>query len=501
MPYDYETFFDQSLDMLCIAGTDGYLKRVNRAFTRTLGWTAEQLLAQPLIEFIHPEDVDRTLLELERLSTGIPTTSFDNRYRCADGSYRNLHWTAYPDPDAGVVYGSARDITSRLRDRDRFRLAINASPSALVMVDRAGEIVLINEASEKLFGYERDQLLGQPIEVLVPERLRGQHRQDREAFARSPRTRAMGPDRTLKAVKCDGSEFPVEVGLRHFESNGDSYVLAAVSDLSERSRAAGKLAAAAKELERSNRELEQFAYVASHDLQEPLRMVAGYTQLLAKRYADHLDEEGQEFIGFAVEGVTRMQQLIQDLLSLSRVQSQGHSFESVSTGGALDWAVANLEHLIVESNAEITQGELPTVSGDSTQISQLFQNLISNSIKFRSERSPRVHIEARVEGINWLFSVRDNGIGIDPAHRREVFQVFHRLHAHEQYDGTGIGLSICQKIIERHGGTIWCEAAVGGGTTFLFTLPAAVAAKQPSSDSAASLAGSARTEALAIAEP
>lgn len=292
----------------------------------------------------------------------------------------------------------------------------------------------------------------------------------------------MGENRTLRARRRDGSELPIEVGLRPFETDEGSYVLAALVDLSERSRAAEELAATAKELERSNRELEQFAYVASHDLQEPLRMVAGYTQLLARRYGEQLDEEAGEFIDYAVEGVTRMQQLIKDLLSLSRVQSSGHTFEPVSSGNSVDWAVGNLEHLIAESGAEVTRGELPTVSGDGTQIGQLFQNLISNSIKFRGESPPRVHIDARLDGINWIFSVRDNGIGIAPGHRQEIFQIFHRLHAHEEYPGTGIGLSICRKIIERHGGTIWCESAPGGGTTFLFTLPTVTPPRQSPDD-------------------
>jgi light-regulated signal transduction histidine kinase (bacteriophytochrome) len=227
----------------------------------------------------------------------------------------------------------------------------------------------------------------------------------------------------------------------------------------------------AEELARSNEELQQFAYVASHDLQEPLRMVASYTQLLARRYRDRLDEDGLEFIGFAVDGATRMQGLIQDLLAYSRVGTRGDEFGPVSLEAALERGLANVKVGLEESQAVVTHDPLPTVHGDLGQLTQLFQNLVGNAVKFRGDEDPRVHISAQRHGPEWLISVADNGIGIEPEYAERIFIIFQRLHGKTEYPGSGIGLSICKKIITRHGGKIWVDGRPGAGSTFCFTLP------------------------------
>lgn len=226
------------------------------------------------------------------------------------------------------------------------------------------------------------------------------------------------------------------------------------------------------ELGRSNSDLQQFAYVASHDLQEPLRMVASYTQLLAKRYKGKLDADADEFIAYAVDGANRMQRLIQDLLAYSRVNTQGQVFEPTSVEAVVGYALDNLRGAIEESGAVVTHDPLPTVMADDRQLLQLFQNLLSNALKFRGEQPPRVHVAAERRGTEWVFSVRDNGIGIDPQYAERIFVVFQRLHNVAEYSGTGIGLAICKKIVERHGGRIWIESQLGKGATFYFTLPA-----------------------------
>jgi len=229
------------------------------------------------------------------------------------------------------------------------------------------------------------------------------------------------------------------------------------------------------ELARSNTELQQFAYVASHDLQEPLRMVSNFTRLLADRYDAKLDNDAREFIAYAVEGATRMQTLVQDLLTLSRVGTRDKDLELVRLDVAVDRAVANLELAIRENGALVSHDELPEVVADSSQMMQLFQNLIGNGIKFKGAEPPRVCISAgrNGNGKEWTFSVRDNGIGFEPHYAERIFAVFQRLHSRDEYQGNGIGLAICRKIVERHQGRIWAESKPGSGSTFYFTMPAA----------------------------
>jgi light-regulated signal transduction histidine kinase (bacteriophytochrome) len=225
------------------------------------------------------------------------------------------------------------------------------------------------------------------------------------------------------------------------------------------------------ELQRSNAELEQFAYVASHDLQEPLRKVVGYTQLLGKRYRGQLDANADEFIGYAVDAASRMQLLIQDLLTYSRVGRLQKDLAPVDCETVLTQILRTLQPLIEESNALVTHDPLPTLTADAGQFAQLFQNLIANAIKFHAEQAPQVHVTARRDDHEWVFSVRDNGIGIEPQYAERIFRMFQRLHSREAYPGTGIGLAICQKIVQRHGGHIWVKSQPGQGATFAFTIP------------------------------
>jgi signal transduction histidine kinase len=242
-------------------------------------------------------------------------------------------------------------------------------------------------------------------------------------------------------------------------------------EVAERQRAEKRLAEKAVELERSNAELEQFAYVASHDLQEPLRMVSIYTQLLAKRYGPKLDGSALEFIDFAVDGVKRMRLLIRDLLEYSRVGTRGKFLAMTDCNAVLDLTLNNLEAVIEESHARITRDPLPGIMADDVQLGQLFQNLIINAIKYHDSEPPEIHVGCKQEESRWLFWVRDNGIGIDPQYAERIFIIFQRLHGKGEYAGTGIGLAICKKIVERHGGKIWVESELGKGATFYFTLP------------------------------
>jgi PAS domain S-box-containing protein len=362
---------------------------------------------------------------------------------------------------------------------------LEAVSEARVIVDWTGRIVFVNRPAETWFGYRREELIGQKVEVLVPERHRDAHAADRAAFISQRRARPMGAGLELYARRKDETEFPVEITLWPLERAGGLFILTAIRDITERKKLQEELASERRqlvgarqelektvaELKRSNAELEQFAYVASHDLQEPLRMVASYTQLLAKRYKGKLDVDADEFIGYAVDGANRMQSLINDLLAYSRVTTQGHGFERVDCNAVLKDVLSDLRLAVEESGAVVTHDVQLTVMADRGQLGQVFQNLIGNAIKFRGAEPPWIHISVERKDAEWRFAVRDNGIGIDPQYADRIFVVFQRLHSREEYPGTGIGLAICKKIIERHGGRIWVESQLGKGTTFYFTLP------------------------------
>jgi len=267
-------------------------------------------------------------------------------------------------------------------------------------------------------------------------------------------------------------------------------LVGAAQDITDIRRAERELAARARDLERSNADLEQFAYVASHDLQEPLRMVASYVQLLSRRYKGKLDKDADEFIAFAVDGAERMQRLIRDLLTYSRVTRMGRSLESVDLTQAMRSALANLKVAVEEAGAAVTCDLLPVVKGDATAVTALFQNLLGNAVKFRNERPPKIHVGARRQGDEWLFTVRDNGIGFDPQYAERIFVIFQRLNTRERFEGSGIGLAICKKIVERLGGRIWAETSPGEGSTFFFTLPAAAGEARKATVGAGREAGS-----------
>ncbi len=387
--------------------------------------------------------------------------------RAGDGACRFIHAveTVRTDAQGEVEYlvGTNIDCTERGQAEERFRLVVEASPSAMLKIDRKRTISLVNRRAEELFGYTREELIGLSIELLIPERFRAHHPGHVAGFFADPKSRAMGSGRELYGLRKDGSEVPIEIGLNPIEMPEGLFTLASIIDITERKRAEDNL-------RRSNAELEQFAYIASHDLQEPLRMVASYTGLLEQRYKGKLDAKADKYIHYAVDGARRMQELIRDLLDFSRVGSQGKPLVAVASQGVVRSVLEMLAHAIRDAKAHVEVGPLPTVLADEGQLRQLFQNLIGNALKFRGDAAPLIRIQAVRRNTHWMFSVSDNGIGMDMKYAERVFQMFQRLHSRDKYEGTGIGLAISKRIVERHGGQIWIESTLGSGTTFFFTL-------------------------------
>jgi PAS domain S-box-containing protein len=356
-------------------------------------------------------------------------------------------------------------------------LVENTKEYAILMLDPHGYITTWTPAAELLKDYRADEIIGKHFSILYTKEdvKNGKCDRDLEIVSRKGKFE----DEAWR-VRKDGSRFWASVvitALRDPQGNlkGFGKVTHDLTDRKQneerRKQAEEELARRAEELTRSNADLEQFAYVASHDLQEPLRMVVSFTQLLAQRYQGKLGADADEFINYAVDGARRMQVLVNDLLAYSRVGTQAKEFAAVDCEKALRTVLTNLQQTLEESSGQMTHDPLPTVQGDETQLWQVFQNLVGNALKFHGSEPPRVHVSAQELKGEWRFSVRDNGIGIDPQQAERIFLLFQRLHTRAEFPGTGMGLAITKRIVEQHGGRIWMESEPGKGSTFYFSLP------------------------------
>ena len=342
---------------------------------------------------------------------------------------------------------------------------------SILVVNETGAIVFANALAQQLFGYSLTELLQCSVDDLVPLRFRDAHPGLRLAFSLAPVARPMGTGRALFGLRRDGSEFPLEVGLSPVDTDAGRLFVSAIVDISEREQTK-RLQEAVDALERSNRELQRFASVASHDLQTPMRSIASFVQLLGSTYGDRLDEQGRDWIRRTVASVKYLQSMVRDLLEYSRIGSEHLHIAPLAIRDVVDEAILLLDAGIREADAQVVVDELPTVQGDRSQLVQLFHNLIGNALKYRGTQPARIHVSAVRDGDSWTFAVRDNGIGIEPRHYERIFEMFQRLHDQSHYPGTGIGLAVCRRIVAGHGGRIWVESPPGGGSTFLFSLPA-----------------------------
>ena len=481
----YRGLLEAAPDAMVVVNQGGEIVLLNVQAEKQFGYRRDELVGQKVKNII-PEgfaerliaDGTRTAAEAlaQQIGTGIELIG-----RRKDGSEFPIEIMLSPLESAeGILVTAAiRDISVRksaekhlAQMEGRYRGLLEAAPDAMVVVNQGGEIVLLNVQAEKQFGYRRDELVGQKVKNIIPEGFAERLIADGTRTAAEALAQQIGTGIELIGRRKDGSEFPIEIMLSPLESAEGILVTAAIRDITVRKKSEEHLVKTVGELKRSNDELQQFAYVASHDLQEPLRMVASYTQLLAKRYKGRLDSDADEFIAYAVDGCNRMQGLIQDLLAYSRAGTNGKVLREISSEDALKEALTNLRATIEESGAVVTHDSLPAITTDDTQLTQVFQNLVGNAIKYRSAEAPHVHVSATKNGGNeWIFSVRDNGLGIDPQYFERIFVLFQRLHGRKEFKGTGIGLAICKKIVERLGGRIWVESQPEKGSTFYFALP------------------------------
>jgi PAS domain S-box-containing protein len=497
-----ESVVDYALIML---DTAGYVASWNAGAERLTGYSKDEIAGQHFSVFYLPEDVDRKLLEEElRIAVQLGRYAVEGWRVRKDASRfpAEVSITALRD-DTGQLVGFAKlvhDVTARKVTDERFQLVVEAAPGAMVMVGVDGLITLVNTQTERVFGWSRSELLGQPLEILLPDRFHRRNGGFLDAFFSSPTARAMGAGSDLFGRRKDGSEVPIEIGLNACETSHGQFILASVIDITDRKfhetqareledreilrtseleSANIKLTEFSRMLQESNGELQDFASVAAHDLQEPLRKVQAFgDRLKAIFLAGNLEPTAIDYLDRMLRATSRMHALINDLLSFSRIATQTRPFESVDLMRVAREVLSDLEEPINGTGAIVELERLPVVEADPMQMRQLLQNLIGNSLKFHKPgEAPTVRIWGGLtnspqypEGA-CQFVVKDNGIGFDEKYLDRIFTVFQRLHSRAEYEGTGVGLAICRKIVHRHGGELTAVSAPGEGAAFQVTLP------------------------------
>lgn len=467
-----QTLFDSMADLIFVIDGEGVIKHTNLTASERLGYPATELTTMNLRQCFpaayrkDPDTLGEALSgEIHTLT--VPLVGKSRSIIPAETRIMPGRWN-----DAAIFFAISRDVTDQKRAEKELRIkdrAVASSINAIVLADMDGKLVYANDATLTMWQLKRRrEILDKPIA--------GFWEDPAEAAAVMETLTSQGwYSGEMTAQKSDGTQFYTQLSasIVYDEDGTPLCLFASFADITESKEAAIKLARYARNLKASNRELEQFAYIASHDLQEPLRMVASYVQLLKRRYEGKLDSDADEFIEFAVDGAKRMQVLINDLLLFSRVSTRGKAMEPMDTDAAVKQALINLRVMIHEYNATVTHDPMPVITADFSQIVQLFQNLISNGIKFCGDKTPVVNVTVKrnEESAEWVFSVTDNGIGIEEKYFDKIFVIFKRLHGKTEYPGTGIGLTVCKRIVKRHSGILWVESEVGKGSTFSFTIP------------------------------
>jgi PAS domain S-box-containing protein len=472
---------DSSDDAIVSKNLNGVITSWNRSAERMFGYTAAEAVGQSVAALLIPPDCQNEESDiLARLKKGERIDHFETKRKRKDGALLDISLTISPvrGLDGRVIGASkiARDLTSKKQvERTALLLSsiVDSSDDAILSKDLNGVITSWNKSAERIFGYTATEAVGRPVAtLLIPA--------DRQEEEPNILTKLRHGERVdhfeTKRKRKDGTLIDVSLTISPVKAPDGTIIGASkiARDVTDQIRSQRELTHSNASLTRSNADLKQFAYSASHDLQEPLRMVSAYSEMLRRKFGNLLGSAGEEYLGFVIEGAQRMEQLLRDLRTYTHTSTVDDGpAPVVNPETAIERSIANLRPSIEESGAEITFDPLPPVRIHEFQLEQLFQNLIGNAIRYRSRQRPRIELGSEPEGDAWKFFIRDNGIGIDPEYKEQIFGIFKRLHTSSEYSGTGMGLAICQRIVERAGGRIWVESQLGRGSTFYFTLPVA----------------------------
>jgi PAS domain S-box-containing protein len=478
---------EYSNDAIVSLNLEGCITSWNPAAERLYGRRADDILGCPIAVLAPAGLPDEMSTLVERVKRGEDIHSFETAGVRKSGKQFSMHITLSTiKNESGEIQGTsliARDVPERRRTEEMLRLTVEATPNAMVMTDDQGKIVLVNSQTEKLFGYLREELLGEIVEILVPHKYRDKHPAQRAAFMRAPGIRAIGTGRDLYGLRKDGSEFPVEIGLNPIETDQGTCVLSVIVDVTGRKRSEEEIKRLNQDLEQrveqrtreltaANAELEAFSYTVSHDLRGPLRQIAGFANILAEEHASELSPEYRRYLQKVQDGAQQMGVLIDDLLNLARVGRQPVSRRLTPLNGLVNAALEQLNAQDLHREIEWNIEDLGSVACDPALISLVFVNLLSNSIKYTRPRDRAlIHVGRTMIDQETIFFIRDNGAGFDMEYSGKLFGVFQRLHKASDFEGTGVGLATVQRIIHKHGGRVWADAKVDKGATFLFTIP------------------------------